>query len=100
MNIEIPEFASVEDTLCSVTAALEAVKNTLADISFEMEPDSDACESLTDALDALDDAIDSINDAVDTIEEEELQLDEEAEAEEEEDIEGGVRINIHIGTKK
>ena len=89
MTIEIPEFASTEETLYSITEALEAIKNALADIAYDMDPDGDACESLTDALDALDDAIDSINDAVDAVEEEELELDNEAEREEEEDIEGG-----------
>ena len=71
MTIEIPEFASTEETLYSITEALEAIKNTLADITYEMDPDGDASECLTDALDALDDAIDSINDAVDAVEEDE-----------------------------
>ena len=100
MKFDFSPFASEEEKLLEISETLESVKDVLSEMLFDMEDDGKDISMLENALDALEDAIDNMNDAVDDLEEEELELDEEAESEEEEDIEGGVRINIHIGTKK
>ena len=96
MKFEISPFASDEEKLLELNETLESIKDVLAEMVFDMEDEGRDVSTLEDALDALEDAIDGISDAIDVIEGEELELDEEEEAEEEKDIEGGIVIDFTI----
>ena len=96
MKFEISPFASDEEKLLEINETLESIKDVLAEMVFDMEDEGRDVSTLEDALDALEDAIDGISDAIDVIEGEELELDEEEEAEEEKDIEGGIVIDFTI----
>ena len=69
--LDIPEFAAPEEKLLIVLDALNAIKDALDDITFEVEH-----KELDHAVDLVERAVDSIGEVVDELEQEEYELDE------------------------
>ena len=70
-KLDMPELAEPEEKLLIVLDALNAVKDALDDITFEVEH-----KELDHAVDLVERAVDSIGEVVDELEQEEYELDE------------------------
>ena len=70
-KLDIPELAEPEEKLLIVLDALNAVKDALDDITFEVEH-----KELDHAVDLVERAVDRIGEVVDELEQEEYELDE------------------------
>ena len=70
-KLDMPELAEPEKKLLIVLDALNAVKDALDDITFEVEH-----KELAHAVDLVERAVDSIGEVVDELEQEEYELDE------------------------
>ena len=70
-KLDMPELAEPEEKLLIVLDALNAIKDALDDITFEVEH-----KELDHAVDLVERAVDSIGEVVDELEQEEYELDE------------------------
>ena len=96
MMINIPENASTEEKLLLLSDALESIKTALDEIIDEMDCNDQDTGAVEEAIDFIDNASDAIGETIDGLEEEELELDEEAEEDDDYDVPNGVHVGIVI----